>query len=396
MVTPLVIAIALLYGLSTVAVPQTRYWLATWRKGWAEDCAANREDLFKKLTTNNNNNNDCLRLATLYHTSITAKLGDQLTVVLLGIQLAAQLNATYVYNPAIWDVQYPFVKALFPFQENYVTRSQLQCLPDASSFPVVTGSWSELVQRQSQACNVFFQATMDGCCPKHQQQPSSTPKNSCSCLSHVHEWNRHAFAHSKALVRTLYYNQSTTTTTKATHSLYDNNIHVLNLAWHLSDPYLTNSLYLDHVATRLAKLATRPEAWRWNVTFFIGTDEMRWGVRSYLQDSLCAKILHGHDCHYYVLDEQNPIHLVAAMQGMIQSDVLLTSGSPLASIVALLKRDGLVFYGLNAEETYGIFELPEHGRISGGTTGGILVGYQQLGTQLAALFERKKRQNSIT
>lgn len=131
---------------------------------------------------------------------------------------------------------------------------------------------------------------------------------------------------------------------------------IITIVWHLrlGDIVLnSNKEHFVQLALQLATLLQKANNLPVHI-FFLGQDNVL-GSFPFLPE-ICKDLFQG-NCSYPIMGVKETLYY------MVESDVLITSGSSFPAIAALLRTKGLVLYEYPKENVLGIYELSEHGLI---------------------------------
>lgn len=343
-----------------------------------------------KLAESKLHNTDCPRVVSLYLTEV-AGMGHKLTEVLLGLALAQALNATYVFDDLIWKRAtshgtYEWFTDVLALQTTELTLSEWNAYWSQHWWTIrhVHSTWDGLLNTKAKhpknKCHVYFTSTLDRFCHVGQKE----------CGGGRNEIGIGLYDRFKWKLRSAYRPQACQGVTPRTHgnvSKPDDN-HPVTVAWHVrgGDIRLNNfQQYFDRLASQLVTVATLNDNWGDSTrlplhVMFIGENvEEQFPFLPHT----CRTILDGR-CSYPILGPKESLCL------LMQSDVLITSGSNFASVAAVLKTNGLVLNAFSKDGVRHFYEVAEQGLIdmNGTITKPSLEEFRH---RMGILYEQKMR-----
>jgi hypothetical protein len=132
---------------------------------------------------------------------------------------------------------------------------------------------------------------------------------------------------------------------------------VITIVWHLrlGDIVLhSDKEHFDRLASQIASALEKADKLPVHV-FFLGENDAL-GAFPFVVET-CTEFFKG-NCSYPAMDAKETLYR------MVESDVLVTSGSSFSAIAALFRTDGIVLYEFPKENVLGIYEVSEQGLIA--------------------------------
>lgn len=324
----------------------------------------------------------CPRFATMKHKK-HAGLGHKFAEVVFGMILAEETNSTYVFDDSTWSLHgthgsYSWLMDFLPLHNSEVTLSEFELFStNHGNIVTVSDNLESLLMNLSRdakyACNVFFTTSMDRCCPGEK----------CWCTfqpSRVGSYDRIKWRIREAFSRSSY--------VPSQHLLdfspAPKDEPIISIAWHVRQGDLVlnaNKEHFERLASQIATVLYRVR--ELPVHFFIMGESNITRDFPFLP-GLCEHYFQG-NCSYLHLDVRDTLY------HMVESDVLITSGSSFPVFAALLRTSGLILYEYPKEMVTGIFETSGEGLIN--PNGTIEVpSLRDLEYRLQIIFDKKVKE----
>ena len=297
-----------------------------------------------------------------------AGIGHRFTEMLFGLLLAERTSSTYVFDNQTFQKRgdhgsYEWFHAFLPLSNAELTLGELK-EKQSLSFNVVRGSWDELMKRNKSECGAFYVTGSDSCCEENLH-----PRCDKGCfgalfgLYNKYRWKMaklHEFA-----------------TFKSRLDLYHDHHDTLIIGWHIRTGDIRLNRNISYFETIFGQLhsATKNIPTR---IYFIGEN-----VDSEFPflTSMCNTSVFSSNCNFPKLDAEEAFH------HLLDSDVLITSGSSFAYLAAMLHKR-LVINAFPKGGISGVYEVFDHGQIN---KEGVIVKPEhiQLRHQIQTLYIRK-------
>ncbi|GAX11237.1 hypothetical protein FisN_34Hu042 [Fistulifera solaris] len=309
-------------------------------------------DTYSISVSKNPIDTSCLRFATMEQT-FAAGLGHKVTEVIFGMVMAEETNSVFVLDDHIWlengtHGSYDWLMDFLPLNETEFTKSELEALSSDTPVTTVLDRWDVVVNQskeENNACNVLFSTRLEWCCDS---------ADICYCTMHpprIGSFDRVKWRMREAFSRSKYV---------PSRSLLDlgalpKNEPILTIVWHVRQGDIVLNARKEHFDKLASQIASVLSIGRIPVHVFLYGDGEIFENFPFLP-YLCQQYFGG-NCSYPALDVRDSLYY------MIESDVLITSGSSFPIIAAVLRAHGVVLHEYPKEYVLGIYELAEHGLI---------------------------------
>jgi len=313
-----------------------------------------------------NTTTDCIRFATMLPLNGNTGLGHRFSEVILGMKFAQEVNATYLYNKDTWTPigkhgGYNWTIDFLPLHYTEVTRNDHIHRQQQQDLQVIQGQWEWMVQHYSKknSCNIEIRTKLNMCCKDQWSNVTCwcpMDKGRIGSFESMKGRLREAFSKSNYSTPTQLSlrlqdllgvdNTNVTTTGKASYSL---------IVWHLRvGDIILNARheYFSNIATQLS-YAFQNSTMIPLIVFLAQGGEKGELFKSFpFLPSLCHDLF-SNNCFYPNMDVRDSLY------HMIQSDVLITSGSSFAAMAGLLRSNGMTLAARSKEGVVGIYETSE-------------------------------------